>query len=101
MKLYRASQNGNTVYLAPEPISVDDLPDRCTLDEVEREVPQVDGRLESWPGDDGSSYPHLHYICPRCSTEHNVDLHADDPNPRFACCDSCGWDSVVWIRWDR
>ena len=101
MKLYRASQDGHTLCLATEPLAADDFPAGCVFDKVEREVPNVDGRLELWQGDDGLSYPHLHFLCPRCSTEHNVDLHPDDPNPRFACCDTCGWDSIVWIRWNK
>jgi transcription elongation factor Elf1 len=56
--------------------------------------------LEYWQGDNGRSYPHLRFKCPRCSIEHNVDLYPGDSNPRFASCDTCGWDSVVWIRWN-
>jgi hypothetical protein len=99
MKLYRAIQDETTVRLSPDPFDSDSLTGECVVDEIDREVPVVDGVVRLWEGDDGKSYPHLHYVCPRCSTEHNVDLYPEDPNPRFACCDSCGWDSVVWIRW--
>ena len=99
MKLYRAKQGEATVRLSPNPIEMDSLSALCIVDEIDREVPAVDGALKIWKGDDGRSYPHLHYVCPRCSTEHNVDLYPEDTSPRFACCDSCGWDSVVWIRW--
>jgi hypothetical protein len=101
MKLYRAYHDGMIVRLSPEPIEPNHLPFPCVIDEVERPVPAVDGRIEQWEGDDGLLYPHLHFICPRCGREHNVDLYPDDLNPRFATCDSCGWDSVVWIHWSK
>lgn len=102
MKLYRATENGVTVSLSPEPIRADDFSFPIdAIDEVEREVPVVDGVIRLWNGCDGGKYPHLHYVCPRCGVEHNVDLYPDDPSPRFGCCDSCGWESVVWVRWKR
>ena len=100
MKLYRALQDGSTSYLSPEPIRPDDLSAPCLFDEIDRDVPIVDARLTLWDGSDGLSYSHLHYQCPRCAHEQNVDLYLSDANPRFACCDSCGWDSVVWLRWN-
>ncbi len=45
--------------------------------------------------------PHVHFTCPRCEDVHNVDLEEEDQNPRFACCDSCAWDSLVWIEWNN
>ena len=101
MKLYRVSQDDKTAYLSPEPISPDEISVPGVIDEIERDVPTVFGRLELWEGDDGQSYPHLHYVCPRCTMEHNVDLYPNDGKPRFACCDSCKWESVVWIQWNR
>src|SRR5690349_4622200 len=104
MKLFRAVQDGKVAYLSPEPIDTTDFspdyfsPD-CSFDTIQLDVPTVAGVLELWDGNDGKKHPHLHYVCPRCSVEHNVDLNNGDSNPRFACCDSCGWDSVVWIRW--
>lgn len=78
---------------------MDDLPVGCVVDEIERVVPTVAGRVERWQDDEGAFRPHVHYVCPRCSNEQNFDLLPDEPNPRFACCDVCGWNSVVWIRW--
>ena len=99
MKLHRAIAQGRVVRLSPDPICADDLPTSCTTDEVDREVPTVPGTVENWRDEDGDLRPHIHYVCPRCATEHNVDLMSDDPSPRFACCDSCGWESVLWIEW--
>jgi ribosomal protein S27AE len=66
---------------------------------VEVDTPEVEGVIQYWDGSDGKKYPHLHYVCPRCGLGQNVDLLADEPDPRFACCDRCSWDSMVWIRW--
>lgn len=99
MRLHRATQNDAIVRLSPEPIDADSLSSLCVVDEIDREVPTIDGVIKDWESDDGATYPHLHYVCPRCSMEHNVDLLPEDTNPRFACCDTCRWDSVVWVRW--
>ena len=99
MRLYRAKAQGCVVRLSPDPIAPDDLPTVCVMDEIDREVPTVLGTIEDWRDEDGALRPHIHYVCPRCATEHNVDLVAEDSSPRFACCDSCAWDSVVWIEW--
>ncbi len=99
MKLYRVTDEGRTLYLSPEPVTADDFPPSSVFDEVQLEVPVVDGVIHYWDGGGGKSYPHIHYLCPRCTKVQNTDLYPDDPNPRFAICDACAWDSLVWIRW--
>jgi hypothetical protein len=100
MKLFRVMEEGRVVRLSPEPVAEDEFSASCTIDEIKCDVPEVRGEIKHWSGSDGESYPHLHYVCPRCSREQNVDLCIAESNPRFACCDSCGWDSVVLIRWE-
>lgn len=101
MQLYRVVEGGKTIYLSPDPVDDRDFESKCSFDIVQQDVPTVAGRVELWDGCDGKRYPHIHYVCPRCSHEQNVDLHDGDSNPRFACCDSCSWDSVVLIQWSR
>ena len=94
-----------------EPISADDWDDHDWRDrslplriDLERlSAPVLPTEVVMWEGDDGGSttlYPHLHYTCPRCHQIQNVDLYETDSNPRFACCDICSWDSIVWLEWD-
>lgn len=72
--------------------------------EIERrDIPLLPAELVLWNIDDGESNslaPHLHYTCPRCLQMQNSDLYPNDPNPRFACCDSCRWDSILWLSWE-
>ncbi len=67
-------------------------------------VPVVSSQIIMWEGlsEKGSELvPHLHFTCPQCQDVHNVDLEEGDSNPRFACCNSCVWDSLVWIEWNE
>jgi hypothetical protein len=104
-------QAGVTMRISIEPISADDWDDHGWRDQslplqiqIERlSVPVLPTEVVMWEGGDGDStalYPHLHYTCPKCRQMQNVDLYDTDPNPRFACCDICGWDSIVWLAWD-
>jgi hypothetical protein len=99
MKLYRAVQDGRVVRFSPEPLRADDFPKAVSLDEIEQDVLLVESTVRLWDSGDGGQYPHLHYVCPRCHLEHNVDLYEGDSNPRFACCDTCGWSSIMWLAW--
>lgn len=67
-----------------------------------REVPLLPAQVEMWISSDGESEhdsPHLHYNCPLCCLPQNVDLHPTAVSPSFACCDTCGWDSLCWLDW--
>ena len=101
MKLYRVAESGRTIYLSLDPVDDREFASSCSFDIIQQDVPTVAGRVELWDGGDGKQYPHIHYVCPRCRNEQNVDLSDGDSNPRFACCDSCSWDSVVLIQWSR
>ncbi len=107
-KLYRVLQNGKTIHISLVPmrnVDLDHLFARdhrlslCIKQEIS-EIPLITSEIVMWDGGDGL-YPHLHFTCPRCSEIHNVDLEENDPNPRFGCCDSCSWDSLVWIAWNE
>lgn len=104
----RVTQAGETLFISLEAVSAtefdeDDrrdlsLPLEITAETME--IPVVSSEIHLWDGGD-RLYPHLHFTCPRCQRVHNVDLEDDDPNPRFGSCDSCGWQSLVWIEWDE
>jgi hypothetical protein len=104
-------QAGVTMRISVEPISADDWDDHDWRDDslplqiqIERlSVPVLPTEVVMWESGDGGSttlYPHLHYTCPRCRQMQIVDLYDADPNPRFACCDICVWDSIAWLTWD-
>ena len=99
--LYRIVETGKTIRMSPDPVDPSELSSGQTVDCIQQDVPTVLGRVELWSGDDDKRYPHLHYVCPRCATEQNADLRDGDSDPRFACCDSCGWDSVVLITYEK
>lgn len=75
-----------------------DLP--LTITEEEIGIPLIESEIQMWDGGD-ELYPHLHFTCPRCHRMHNTDLEGGDPNPKLACCDSCSWESLVWLSWDE
>ncbi|WP_035613624.1 hypothetical protein [Haloferula sp. BvORR071] len=99
MILHRVREHGRVRCLSPEAIDPRNYPASFVIDEIERDIPVVFGVIQLWDGSGGEKHPHLHYICPRCGTEQNVDLHPDDANPRFGSCDSCLWRSPVLIQW--
>jgi hypothetical protein len=72
------------------------------IDLEHRAIPVVPAEIVMWEGSEEEAvlYPHLHYTCPRCRQMQNADLYDADPNPRFACCDSCRWDSLIWLAWE-
>lgn len=102
--LYRITRDGDTIFVSLTRPSQEDLDNyrddgqtkevQATVEQVE--LPVVDSRVETWEGD----APHLHFECPKCGNTCNVDLEPDDENPRFSCCDGCGWDSIMWLQWD-
>jgi len=106
--IYRVSQEGETLFISLEkvaPVDFDDhhgrdpsLPLEIVAEELD--IPLVPSEIELWDGGD-RLYPHLHFTCPRCQQLQNADLNDGDANPRLGCCDSCGWDSLVWIEWDE
>lgn len=109
--LHVMRQAGVTIHISPEPIRAEDWDDHGWRDhslplqiELERRsIPLLQADVVMWESfeDESSSlYPHLHYSCPRCLQMQNVDLYETDPNPRFACCDICSWNSIVWLAWD-
>lgn len=106
-------QAGVTIFVSPEPISADDWDDHdwrvrslpLQIEVERRSVPVLQTEVVMWESlgesdDDISQVPHLHYTCPRCQRMQNADLYDTDPNPRFACCDICTWDSIFWLAWD-
>lgn len=107
-RIHRAQQAGQTVFISLEELVESDLDDHSMRDlsvslvisEEELVIPVVDSEISvsNW---DGSFAPHLLFNCPRCNRIHCTDLYDGDPNPRFACCDSCSWDSLVWLNWDQ
>jgi hypothetical protein len=111
-KLFVARQAGEVVFISLDPVSTNEF-DECswrdlilplTVEMERRDVVLVPAERVMWEGyqDDDSVQlvPHLHYTCPRCRQMHNVDLYDTDTNPRFACCDSCGWKSIAWLEWN-
>lgn len=104
-------QAGVTIFISPDPISADDWDEHDWRDlslpldigVVKLSVPVLQTELVMWSidGDHHSLAPHLHYTCPRCQQMQNVDLYETAPNPRFACCDICRWDSIFWLAWDQ
>lgn len=104
--LFRASQNGDVIDISPDVITPEDLTEHhrrdlsltLKIDQVVLDVPIVPSDIQMWDGGD-KLYPHLHFTCPKCGGISNVDLEIETPNPRFACCDYCHWDSVLWVAW--
>jgi hypothetical protein len=100
-------QNGDIMLISPLELSVDELKQyhwyserTCSVKTVQQSVPVVPGKIEMWESSGGHA-PHIRYECPICKQSVNTDLYENDPNPRFAWCDLCQWDSVMWIRWER
>ena len=106
--VHRVAQAGETLFISLEAVSAEDFDEHGCRDlslpleiTVERmEIPIVSSEIHLWDGGD-RLYPHLHFTCPRCRQVHNADLEDDDPNPRWGSCDSCSWESLVWIEWDE
>lgn len=107
-EIYRVTRAGETLFISLKEVPVAEFDESDSGDpsmplEIITEtadIPVVPSEIHLWDGGDGL-YPHLHYTCPRCQQIHNVDLYGHDLNPRFGVCDSCGWDSLVWIEWDE
>ncbi len=105
-EIYRAVQVDETIFVSLQKIEPNDLDDHYLRDmslklEISKEVvsiPVVRSRTEMWDGGD-KQYPHLHFVCPICNEEHNTDLEEYDSNPKFTCCDSCSWNSLIWVNW--
>jgi hypothetical protein len=106
--VYRVTQAGETLFISLEKVSPREFRNhhrrnrslRLQIVAKTLEIPVVPSEIELWDGGD-RLYPHLHFTCPRCQRVHNVDLSDDDPNPRLGVCDSCDWESLVWIEWDE
>jgi hypothetical protein len=102
-RIYRAQQGAETIRVSLEELSESDLDDdyrrvpgiplKITFEDLE--IPLVESEIHMgiswWNGGEGLA-PHLHFNC--------SDLEDGDPNPKFVCCDSCAWDSLVWLNWD-
>jgi len=107
-KLYCAVQAGETIHMSLGSLSESEMDEHFARDpnlalqieEKTMDIPLVTSEIVMWDGGDGQ-YPHLHFICPRCKDEQNVDLYDSDENPRFACCDYCGLNAPVWIQWNE
>ena len=109
--LFIAKQAGEVVFVSIEPIPVDqfdehswrDLRHPLIVETERRDIAVLPTETVMWEGDDGDTirlYPHLHFTCPRCHQMQNIDLYDTDPNPTFACCNTCLWDSPIWLAWD-
>lgn len=108
--LYVVRQSAEVMFVSLDPVPTDTFDDHQWRDQrlplvihlERRDVPLIPAQVEMWIGLDGESEhdsPHLHYCCPLCCQPQNVDLHATDVSPCFACCDTCGWDSLCWLDW--
>ena len=105
--LQYVTQDDKTLLISPTELSKDELKeyywysdDLCKVRVEKQPIPVVVGVVQIF--DDGAEgAPHILYECPRCKHRLNADLYEKDPNPRFAWCDICQWDSVMWIKWKR
>ena len=106
--IHRVTRTGKTICISLREVAAADFEeDEChgpssALEIITEtvEVPVVASEIHLWAGG-ARLYPHLHYTCPRCQQLQNSDLYDDDSNPRFGVCDSCSWESLVWIEWDE
>lgn len=111
-RILRATQAGETIFISIDDLASDDLDDHyrrdrsipLTITEERVDIPFIDSEIHMWTSlsEYGETLaPHLHFNCPRCNRVHCTDLEDGDPNPRFAVCDSCLWESLVWLNWDE
>ena len=110
--IYRVLQGGKTIFVSLNEIEVSDMDDHYARNiklpiQIQQEtidIPVVSSKVVMWEAltEQGNEpLPHLHFCCPRCNEVHNVDLDLEETSPLFGCCDSCGWESLVWIEWDK
>ncbi len=106
--LYVMRQAGEIKFVSIDPILAEEWEEHSwrdhqqplLIDVERRDIPVLQAEVVMWEGHDRDGvafYPHLHYTCPRCQQMQNVDKNSADENPRLACCDLCGWNSLVWL----